>query len=106
MDHYCHKNQLSPKRAHRIRSVIEELVKEILLPVLDEPKINVVVEYNEKEDKTEVTVRYNGPEFDPWISDNDLSLAVLKRSVSSMSYTADSGEGYTNRVFMELVSDK
>ena len=105
IDIYCHKNQLSPKLAYRIRSVIEELVKEILLPELDEPKVNVVVEYNERDNKTEITVRYNGPEFDPCSSDHELSLAVLKRSISNMVHTPDEGEGYTNRVFIELVSE-
>ena len=106
VDLYCQKNQLSPKMAYHIRSVIEELVKEILLPVLDEPKINVAVEYNEGEDKTEVTVRYNGPQFDPRSSDNELSLAVLKNAVSSMTHAPDSEDGYTNRVFMELDGER
>ncbi len=104
IDRYCHKNQLSPKHAYRIRSVIEELVREILLPELDEPKINVAVEYNEAENKTEVTVKYNGPEFDPRGSSNDLALAVLKRSVKNMSHSSIDEEEYTNRVFMDLVS--
>jgi polar amino acid transport system ATP-binding protein len=102
IDRYCHKNQLSPKHAYRIRSAIEELAKQILLPELADPKIGVVVEYNEKSDRTTITARYNGPPFDPGSTKNDLALAMLRNAADSIVYDRIEEDGYTNRVTIEL----
>lgn len=102
IDRYCRKNQLSPKHANRIRSVIEELVKQILLPELTDPRVSVVVEYSEKNDRTSITVRYNGPLFDPDRTKNDLALAMLKNAAESIVYDRIKEDGYTNRVTIEL----
>ncbi len=102
IDRYCRKNQLSPRHANRIRSAIEELVKQILLPQLSSPKVSVVVEYSEKEDRTTITVKYNGPAFDPNDTKNDIALAMLKNAVGSISYERINEGDYSNRVVMEL----
>ena len=105
IDQYCHKNHLSPKNSYRVRSSIEELVQQILLTVLRKPKINVIVEYNEHEDKTTVRVRYNGPAFDPEDTEDKLALAVLKSALSSFTYTPVEDGEYTNLVTMELAQE-
>jgi polar amino acid transport system ATP-binding protein len=101
IDLYCSRHQIQPRLAHRIRYSIEELVQIILLPHLSEPKIHVVVEYSEKSEKAIVTVRYNGPAFDPAASENKMAWMILKGSVSYISHTAIQEEGYTNKVVME-----
>ena len=101
IDRYCSKHQISPKMANRIRSAIEELVVQILLPRLEQPKIHVVVEYMEKEEKTVVNVRYNGPDFDPSDCKDPLAWSLLQRSVVSISHAPISEEEYTNLVVME-----
>ena len=102
IDRYCRKNQLSPRHANRIRSVIEELVKQILLPELTDPKVNVLVEYSEKEDRTMITVKYNGPAFDPNGTDNDIALAMLRNAAGNIVHNSISEDDYTNLVIMEL----
>ena len=102
IDRYCRKNQLSPRHANRIRSVIEELVKQILLPELTDPKVNVLVEYSEKEDRTMITVKYNGPAFDPNGTDNDIALAMLRNAAGNIVHSSISEDDYTNLVIMEL----
>lgn len=98
IDRYCIKNQIPPKTAVRIRLAIEELVKQILLPEIDDPRIYVVIEYDEKEDRTVVDVRYNGHVFDPETSSNTLSLSILKSVTSEFSHSEIYEDGYTNRV--------
>ncbi|MBR2706132.1 MAG: ATP-binding cassette domain-containing protein [Mogibacterium sp.] len=102
VDMYCYRNQLSPKHAYRIRSAIEELVRQILLPELADPKISAVVEYSEKSDRTTITVRYNGPPFDPEDTENDLALSMLRIASDSIVYDRIDEDGFTNRVTMEL----
>ena len=103
IDRYCSKHQIPPKMASRIRSAIEELVIQILFPRLEKPKIHVVVEYMEEEEKTAVTVRYNGPIFDPADCDDPVAWSLLQRSVVGISYTPISEGEYNNRVVMEQI---
>ena len=98
IDRYCIKNQIPPKTAGRIRLAIEELVKQILLPAIDNPRIYVVIEYDDKEDRTVVDVRYNGRIFDPADSSNELSLSILNSVSSEFSHSGICEDGYTNRV--------
>ena len=104
IDRYCRRNQLSPRHANRIRSAIEELVKQILLPELIDPEVSVVVEYSEKNDRTTITVKYNGPPFDPNDTDNGIALAMLKNAAGSISYDRINEEPYSNRVMMEFAT--
>lgn len=102
IDRYCSKNQIPPKTAVRIRLAIEELVNQILLPTLSDPKINVLVEYNEKEDKTAVDVKYNGPAFDPQDTDNELSLSIFNSDVSEFEYNKISEDEYSNHASFSI----
>ena len=101
IDRYCSKNQIAPKMAHRIRHAIEELVQNLLLPNLSDPKINIIVEYSEKDEKTVVSVRYNGPVFEPSVSDDRIAWAILQQSVSKLTYTPVSDGEYTNLITIE-----
>ena len=101
IDRYCSKHQIPPKMARRIRSAIEELVIQILLPRLEQPRIHVVVEYMEEEEKAVATVRYNGPAFDPADCEDPLVWSILQKAVVGISYTPISEGEYTNRVIME-----
>ena len=96
IDRYCSKNQIPPKTAGRIRLAIEELVNQILLPTLADPKIDIVVEYNEKEDKTAVDVKYNGPAFNPQDTDNKLSLSIFNSDVSEFEFNELAEDEYSN----------
>ena len=101
IDRYCIKHQIPPKTAYRIRSAIEELVQQILLPTLDDPRIHVVVEYSEKAEKALITVRYNGEDFDPTDSDNELAKKILLQSIDTITHSQIREGEYTNLVVME-----
>lgn len=103
IDQYCIKHHLSQKLANRLRSIINELVKEILLSRLVDPKIDVVIEYDEKKHKTNISVKYNGPVFDPVDTSNDQALKILMNEVTNMSHSSICEGEYTNLVTMEPV---
>jgi hypothetical protein len=67
-----------------------------LLPTLADPKIDIVVEYNEKEDKTAVDVKYNGPAFNPQDTDNKLSLSIFNSDVSEFEFNELAEDEYSN----------
>ncbi|MBO6119975.1 MAG: amino acid ABC transporter ATP-binding protein [Lachnospiraceae bacterium] len=96
---YANKNHISPKSKTRLNLAFEELVREIILDRLDEPKINVVIEYSKKTDVLKMTVKYNGDYFDPKDTDNDLSYHVLSSATSEIKYSElKDDETYNNLV--------
>lgn len=100
IDKYLAKNRLDPKTAYRIRSSVEELVQQILLPELEKPMIRILIEYSEKEGTTKVIVRYNGKPFGPEESKNRLSYKLLENAVSEMRYERIKEDPYINKVTM------
>ena len=93
---FCFQNDLPPGYKYRMRIVFEELVGQLLIPVLEDPKILFSAEYSAVDKKVEVTVRYNGPIFDPKDTENVFSYAVLKGAIADVHHRADQEDGYTN----------
>ncbi len=96
MDHFCTKNGIPLRTGYRIRSVIEELCQQILLPEYDDPRIKIVVEYSAKENAPFITVTYNGKQFNPFESENEIAVKVLRGVTESDEYTYDEKEKTNN----------
>ena len=99
---YCNKNQVPPRMAHRTQLAFEELVQQQLMPALDSPDIQAVLEYSETEESVTFTVRYGGKPFDVTAQGDELSLAVLRSSVTDMAYEWMAGEERGNRLTMRI----
>ena len=102
IDRYCMQNDIPSRTKYRIRLAIEELVQQMLLPVLDTTPIRVTVEYAEAEDTATVTVVYGGERFDPQEGENELSYRILSRSVEELTYTFDPAQADTNTVRVRI----
>lgn len=102
IDQYCSKNQIPYKTAHRIRLAFEELVQQILIPLLEQPDVQVVIEYSEAEESAVLTVRYNGTAFDVTARGEKLSLKVLQSAVSDMDYTWDEKAERPNQTVLRI----
>ena len=98
IDRYCLQNDIPPRIKYRIRLAFEELVQQMLLPVLDRSPIRVTAEYSEAEELATVTASYGGSRFDPADGENELSYKLLKASVEDMSYTYAPSEELSNTV--------
>ena len=96
IDRYCLKNDISSRLKYRIHLVFEELVQQILLPVLPEPVIQVTAEYSEAEGRVGLTVRYNGAPFDPAETENSLSWTLLSRTISEPRHSVLTEKPFTN----------
>ena len=97
INRYCFKNDITTHLKYHLHSVFEELVQQILIPVLPEPKLKFVAEYSEAEKKIEITVWYSGPVFAPENSENTLAYAVLRGVASDLQHSSATQEGFTNR---------
>ena len=101
---YCGKNQMAPKLTNRMGLIFEELVQQQLMSVLEQPRIEVVVEYAQVEERATLTARYNGPHRDVTQEGDELSLALLKGMVTQMQYSERDDPQYPNQVVLELKS--
>lgn len=102
LDHYGYKNRIPPKKVYRIQSLFEELVEQILLPELADPRISFSLEYYEAEDRISALVLYNGKPFDPRETDNFLSWKLVKNLAEDIRYSAVNEAAYTNRLEITL----
>ena len=102
IDQYCLRGNIPPRIKYRLRLVFEELVQQILLPVLNRTAIHVSMEYSEEQETATVSVVYGGERFDPAQSENDLSCTMLKRSVSELTYSYTEGAELSNKVCVVL----
>jgi polar amino acid transport system ATP-binding protein len=101
---YCGKNQMAPKLTNRLGLIFEEFVQQQLMSVLEQPRIEVVVEYAQAEERSTLTVRYNGAHRDVTQEGDELSMALLKGMVTQMQYSERDDPQYPNQVVLELKS--
>ncbi|MCR4909551.1 MAG: amino acid ABC transporter ATP-binding protein [Lachnospiraceae bacterium] len=102
IDNFCLKNRTALKMSNHIRLVVEEMVIQLMLPVLEDPDINVTIEYSAVKENSKVTVKSNGHAFDGLRIENDLAVSVLKGIISDFHYERlDEGE-LRNLIIVEL----
>ena len=105
IDRYCIHNDVSSRTRYRIRLVLEELVQQILMPVLKDTPIIFNVEYAPLEGHTIVTTSYSGEKYNPEEGENELSYKVLRSSVEDLSYEYNPDEELPNAVRV-LIKEK
>lgn len=69
---------------------------------LENPLVNVVVEYSEAEEKANIIMRFNGPQLDESNIQNELSFAMLARIIRKFNYDRTDEEDYPNRFALEI----
>ena len=100
IDRYCQQNNMTTKEKYRICLALEELVHQILLPHLDCTQIHVILEHSSQTERTDLTVTYNGEQFDPRQSDNELSLTMLQTTAEEIRYSYDPDSEEPNSVVL------
>ena len=96
IDLYCRKNQLQSRQANRIRLAFEELVHQMLVPALEVPHIQVVLEYAEADARMSMTVYYNGPQHNIFETGDELSRSLLEGITNGISYDFGDADEFTN----------
>ena len=98
---YCHRNQIAPKLANRVQLVFEETMQ-LLIPLLESPRIQAVCEYSEQTELAEWTIHYAGPRVDITRSGDDLALAVLRGMTESVEYVWKESKPMTNSLCIRI----
>ena len=102
---YCGKNQIRKKLSNHIQLAFEELVHQMLIPSLEDSRIQTVIEYSEAEDRATMTVRYNGPRLDVLKLEDELPRSVLQGVVSEIDYDESGQSEFTNQITLEIRSE-
>ncbi len=102
LQEYSFRNRIPPKLSGRVQLVIEELTEQLLLPKLESPCINIVVEYSESEENASVTVKYNGKAFNVLEGNEELPLKVINGIVLKTDYQETEDSRYPNMLKLEI----
>lgn len=98
---YCNRNQIAPKLANRIQLAFEETAR-LLVPALENPRVQAVCAYSEQAERAEWTFRYAAPRMDLTRSDDALALAVLTGVTEEMAYAWHEGDALPNALHMQV----
>ncbi len=104
IDQYCLRSDILLRVRYRIHLAFEELVQQILLPVLEWTALHVTMEYSEKEKTATVIIAYGGRRFDPTEGKNDLAYTFLKRSINELTYQYIEGAELANTIRAVILS--
>ena len=90
---YCDRNQIPRQTSGLIELAFEEVVRQGLVRALNDPRIDVTVEYSAENDKAEFLVSYAGGEFDLHKDSDPLSVSIINNITSDFTcYKDESGE--------------
>lgn len=89
IEQYCIQNNIAPSAKYRIRLAMEELLQQLLIEVLKKQPIQVVIEYEEKQESTVITATYGGERYTLKDAQNDLSYKVLTSFVEDLTEEYD-----------------
>lgn len=75
---------------------------QLLVPTLENPRVQAVCEYAEATETAEWTIRYGGSQLNITCADDDLPLTLLKGMTERMEYAWDEGETLPNRLSLRI----
>ena len=103
IEEFGRKHHVSQHTIYNLQSYIEEMCVQIILPRMTNPfEILVTIEYSEEKDDANVLIRYNGENFNPLLSENELSLLLAKKATDKISHKFDAEQKLCNRVKAQI----
>ncbi len=106
IERYCLENDVPSRVKYRISLAFEELLQQLLMPVIGKTQANVKIEYAPAKEEAAVTVSYGGEKFDPADGDNELSYRVLKATTDEVSFAYDPEAEFANTVKVLISESK
>lgn len=109
IDVFAENLNLSPKTANSMHVAFEELVDQIVLSTIKERenfKLKTTFECDEKNGVIYFTCKYDGEEFNPLISDDDLALMIINHSLNHLNFEYVSDSDYKNVVTAQFSAKK
>ena len=102
IEQFCIANRVPQELTGRLLAATEELTMQILTPEIEDGKIYVCVEYDDRKTAAYAKFRYGRKAFDPRSSDNDIALAILNKQCAEIEYGTPENERYANEVVLHI----
>ncbi|MBR4341194.1 MAG: amino acid ABC transporter ATP-binding protein [Lachnospiraceae bacterium] len=98
VDQYAIKNQIPFKLMEHMRLVFEELVHEIVIPSVSDPKVHITIEYSALDNSALMITEYSGSEQNVLKNGDEISLKLIKGITKSLKYEKISDGDFINRI--------
>lgn len=98
LDVYCNRHQIAVRLKYKIHLIFEELVKETLLPRMQNQTILFMAEYNPGQREAVIDVQYSGPALDLEADETNLSLRVITGIAAKLTQERSTSGGDSNRI--------
>ncbi len=87
IDSFGQKYRIDPKTVKNMQVIFEELVVGIIIPSLpDKIDINIISEYSQLNDTTNMSICYNGERLDPTSDADELLMTLVRNSAKDIYY--------------------
>ena len=100
IEQYCIKNQISSFESRRVMLAFEELIQQNLINELEEPQIDIVIEYSEQQGVI-MNVNYTGDALNILELADELSLSMLKSASEKLRWSYDA-ENNINKIYIKI----
>lgn len=87
---WCDKNQVERKLKNRVQLAFEETMQ-LLIPMLESPRVQAVCEYSEAAESAEWTIRFAGEQMDLIAEGDELAFKVLRGITERLEYNREAG---------------
>ena len=104
IEEFAIKNDIAPKMRNALLSLFEELCLQIILPVLENPKMKILIEYSKADESSTFNIKYNGTKFDINDTTNDIALSIVKGRASNFEYQFVDGNELSNNLNFKVIS--
>lgn len=103
IEEFGRKSRISQHTINNIQLYFEEMCTQLIMPGMQKIfELQVTIEYSEEKDESDVVICYNGEEFNPLQSGNELSLLLVKKAVREVTYSVDSTNDLKNRIIAHI----
>ncbi len=100
---YGNRNQIPVDTLRHISLAFEELVHQILIPAIEDPRMCITIEYSAKDNHAVMSVDYNNPEKYVLTEDDKLPRMVMKSAVSDIKHVKIEDGRFDKRIEMTIL---
>lgn len=103
IENFGRRHMMEQRTIREAQVVFEELCAQTILPRLgDDICIYLTLEFSEEANAAEMFIRYNGPAFDPFADEEDLSVLLIKNAAADIRLELVDEPPYTNGIRIRL----
>lgn len=103
IEHYGNRNQIPMDTVRHISLAFEELVHQILIPAIEDPRMCITIEYSAKDNHAVMSVDYNNPGKYALTEDDKLPRMVMKCAVSDIKHVKIEDGRFDKRIEMTIL---